>query len=344
MKETTGSRSLMVQFHDFAQLPKVDDRSVLYIKAISIFIAYVLLWTKVTFFLPDSVLGVYLCYIMLGIIIVLIGFWILHDVGHGTFLRTPKANRRLYLPIEMITGASMKIWKLQHDTHHGSPNSPNDTDIQQAPFLRMHPDQELKWYHRYQHLYAPLLYTLSFFSWIFGRDFKRVFSGRIDDGEGRPRKLKMSKRDYVEFALGKTLFFATTIVIPLLVNGWVIALPLLTMFMVMGLLLACVFQPAHVNTESKTLSEAEVRKIGYLEMQLATTMDFATGPIWTQVLGGLNLQVAHHCATYMSHVNLYTVSRKLREFAKVHGLKYQSMSLPKAWWSHLVMLYRYGRA
>lgn len=349
MKKARESESLMVKFHDFAQIRKLQKdggKSVLYTKAISIFIIYVALWVKATFFLPEEVWAIHLWYTLRAVSIVLVGLWILHDVGHGAFFHSPSMNRKLYGPIEMLTGANVFLWASQHNAHHKSPNSPDDTDIQQAPFLRLHKDQKLKWYHRYQYIYAFPLYSLGYTTWVFRRDFKRMFwTGRIDDGKsGRPQKLKITKQHRTDMLVNKGVFVLITIVIPIVINGWSIVLPVIGMLITVGFLLSLVFQTAHINTSSQTLSAEEVCNMDYLEMQLATTMDFATGPVWTQILGGLNLQVTHHGAMNIDHTKLHQISKKLRRFAHERGLSYHSMSFSKALWSHLVMLYRYGRA
>lgn len=349
MKKTRESESLMVKFHDFAQIRKLQKdsgKSVLYTKAISILIIYVALWVKATFFLPEEVWAIHLWYTLRAISIVLVGFWILHDVGHGAFFHSSSTNRKLYRLIEALIGANIFLWVFQHNAHHGSPNSPDDTDIQQAPFMRLHKDQELKWYHRYQYIYAFPLYSLGYIAWVGRRDFKRMFwTGRIDDGKsGRPQKLKVTKQQQSNMLVNKGVFVLITIVIPIVINGWSVVLPIIVMLITVGFLLSLVFQLAHVNTFSRTLSLEEVRKMDYLEMQLATTTDFATGPIWTQILGGLNLQVVHHVAMNVDHTKLYEVSKLLKRFAREHGLKYHRVSFPRALWSHLVMLYRYGRA
>lgn len=345
MEKKRSGENLVKEFQEIAKREANNGRVVLYTKAIAISVLFFVLWGNATFNLPDSTLGMYTNYILMGMTIPLIGFWIFHDVGHGTFFRSQKANRRLYLPIGVITGASLRIWKAQHDLHHRAPNGPSDTDIQQEPFLRLHKSQEKKWFHRFQFIYAFPLYSLGFISWIYIRDLKRAFSGRIDDGKGKPVKLRWKKADYVNFWLTKALFTLFTIVIPVVINGPKVILPIVTMFIVVGFLLSIVFQPAHVNHKVENISAKNEGSIEFFERQLRTTMDFGVrNPFWSFLLGSLNLQVLHHVAPNLNHTSLQSLRGEFLRFVHERNLPYHQTSMVGAIRSHLTELYRLGNA
>jgi linoleoyl-CoA desaturase len=64
-----------------------------------------------------------------------------------------------------------------------------------------------------------------------------------------------------------------------------------------GLILAMIFQPAHVVEETEFPLPTEKGSIEnhWAEHQLRTTMNFATGdPVFSWLVGGLNHQVEHH--------------------------------------------------
>lgn len=343
MEKIQSGENLVKEFQEIAKKEARSGRVVLYVKAIAISVLFFVLWGNATFNLPGSTLGMYTNYILMGMTIPLIGFWIFHDVGHGTFFESQRANRRLYLPLGVITGASLRIWKAQHDLHHAVPNGPNDTDVQQEPFLRLHKSQKRKWFHRFQFIYAFPLYSLGFISWIYIRDLKRAITGRIDDGKGKPRLLKWKKADYVNFWLTKALFTLFAVVIPIAMNGPKVILPIVVMFIVTGFLLSLVFQPAHVNHKVENIEKEEEYPVGYFERQLRTTMDFGVrNPFWSFLLGSLNLQVLHHVAPNLNHTALNSLRGGFLRFVRERNLPYHQTSMLGAIRSHLIALYRYG--
>lgn len=56
----------------------------------------------------------------------------------------------------------------------------SDPDVFSSfPLMRMHPLHAPSWFHRYQHLYAPLLFALMTLAKVFQQDFEVVLSGRL---------------------------------------------------------------------------------------------------------------------------------------------------------------------
>ena len=126
----------------------------------------------------------------------------------------------------------------------------------------------------------------------------------------------------------------------------------LTGFLVMhyfaGLILAMIFQPAHVAGETEFPLPTDEGNIEnhWAEHQLRTTMNFATGdPIFSWLVGGLNHQVEHHLFPTICHVHYPKISKIVKETAKEFNLPYlDKKTFVGALWSHEQMLRKLGRA
>ena len=109
------------------------------------------------------------------------------------------------------------------------------------PFCRLTPAQRWRWGHRFQHVYAWLLYSLLAMKWQFIDDFKDVITGRIG-GQRFPRPRGL---DLVWLLAGKAVFFVCP-ALPLLLHpvGSVL-LCYAAASITVSLVLAVTFQLAH---------------------------------------------------------------------------------------------------
>lgn len=76
-----------------------------------------------------------------------------------------------------IIGAHGEAWKQRHvNAHHYAPNVKGyDPDLKIAKIIRVVPGSEYFWYHAYQHIYAPVAYTIYSLFWVFIKDFVILF-------------------------------------------------------------------------------------------------------------------------------------------------------------------------
>ena len=88
-----------------------------------------------------------------------IGFSVMHDANHGAYSPSPWVNRVVGFALDLVGGSSY-VWRFKHNVrHHTWANVDGmDADIDAAPFLRLAPTQRHLAAHRWQHLYAWLLY------------------------------------------------------------------------------------------------------------------------------------------------------------------------------------------
>src|SRR5690606_36331206 len=123
------------------------------------------------------------------------------------------------------------MWKMKHNViHHTYTNIEGiDDDLDAKPFLRLCETQEYYKFHRYQHLYFWLTYSLLYLFWIFFSDYKKYFTQKVGD---IPLK-KMTAKDHITFWSFKTLHAAMFVVVPIITVGlgpWAIGFIVYTLF------------------------------------------------------------------------------------------------------------------
>ena len=181
---------------------------------------------------------------LFGFILASIGFNIMHDACHGSYSSNKKINEIFGLTMNALGGNAF-IWKQKHNiVHHTYTNIDGmDDDIAKSPLIRM--CQTQKWFpiHRVQHLYLPLVYSITTIAWTFLTDFMKYFSGKVVSTGIK----NMSRKEHLIFWISKILCAGVYILLPLFLKGWLFWLLFFTsMHLVFGLTLAFVFQLAHV--------------------------------------------------------------------------------------------------
>jgi len=118
------------------------------------------------------------------------------------------------------------------------------------------------------------------------------------------------------------------------------------MHLISGLVLALIFQAAHVLEETNFY---EVSSTGSVENnwaihQLKTTANFANGSVlFSWFIGGLNYQIEHHLFPNICHVHYRKISSIVKETAKKYNVPYyQHKTFFGALKSHFTMLNELG--
>ena len=274
-----------------------------------------------------------------------IGFSIMHDANHGAYARTTPANRAWALTLDFI-GASSHVWRFKHNTlHHTYANIDGmDTDIDAAPFLRLAPSQPLRFFHRYQHIYAWPLYGLLAIKWWFVDDMLNLVRGRV----GSVVFPRLTGRQLSTLVAGKAVFVTWAVLVPLLVfrSAWVAPLFLLGGF-VLGSVLSIVFQLAHTvpDAELHVAFPGEQRmSTGWAEHQVRATVDFAPrNRLLGWYVGGLNFQIEHHLFPEVCHQHYRPLAGVVEAACLAHGIPYHTQpTLRGAVAAHFRFLYALG--
>lgn len=284
--------------------------------------------------------------ITLGAFAAGIGFNIGHDAIHGSYSADPRVNQIVSLAFEMM-GANAYTWRIRHNVlHHTYTNViGSDGDLESMPLLRFCLKPGRKWFHAYQHIYAPMLYCFTSLVWVFKKDYKHILEERQD----QRLKKKPPVHVYVSLVGFKLLHYFLFLVLPFLVLnvsiGQVVT-GFLAMHFTMGFLLAMVFQLGHCVEGPEFLNYPSSRQINdsWAEHQLKTSSNFGSHFLNTWFCGGLNFQIEHHLFTGICHVHYKALSKIVREMAREYGLPYNEFpSFLAGVRSHFKTLKFFGR-
>lgn len=276
----------------------------LYLKTFILVPAFFGLYTWIVFFTPVwwvALLGLAL----FGIVKALIGFNVMHDACHGSYSTNKNINNFVSYSMNML-GSNAFFWRIKHNiVHHTYTNVDGiDDDIMKSPIMRFCESQPRKAHHKYQHIFAPMLYCLATVFWVFFADFEKYFGKRISTTPIN----KIPLKEHIVFWLTKLYYGVFFIAIPCYVVGvgnWAIGYFFYNA--VFGFVMSLVFQLAHV-VEKTHFVDANNRKVQinseWAVHQVDTTADFApNSKVVSWLMGGLNFQTIHHLFPRVSHVH-----------------------------------------
>lgn len=286
---------------------------------------------------------------LMGFALAGIGMSVMHDANHSSYSRNPKVNYWLGHTLNLL-GASVFNWKLQHNVlHHTYTNITDlDDDIEAKLVFRFSPHTEVKWYHRFQYIYAFLFYGILTLFWVFIKDFVQYVKYRqrgVNTNTTRQNRIVLAKILAV-----KTVYIATFFIVPV----FILNLPagayisgFLLMHFIAGIILTIVFQLAH-SVEHTTHPLPD--KTGTVENcwaihQLNTTSNFSRkNKIISWYVGGLNFQVEHHLFPNICHVHYPAIAPIVKQTAEEFGIPYlENKTLLKAVGSHINLLKHFGK-
>jgi linoleoyl-CoA desaturase len=267
--------------------------------------------------------------IVMGIGLSGIGLSVMHDANHGAYSHIPWVNTTIGYSLNLV-GANAFNWKMQHNVlHHTYTNiHDEDEDISPRGVLRLSPHSEWKHMHRYQFIYAWLLYGLMTIVWMVAKDFMRIVHYQKT---GLAKKHKANIRHEWSILIATKLVYVGYIfVIPLLFTSlawWHILLGIFMMHYLAGFMLAIIFQPAHVieGTDYPLPNEDHALENNWAVHQLMTTTNFGNNSRWfSWYVGGLNFQIEHHLFPNICHVHYRKIAGIVKETALEFDLPYKS--------------------
>ncbi len=278
-----------------------------------------------------------------------IGVNVMHDANHGAWSKSKFWNNVMGKSVNLI-GGNARTWRLQHNVlHHAYTNVDGmDHDLDGPVFLRFSPSQKRKGYHRFQHIYAWFFYGLQTFARTLATDFTNA---KLFRDRGLIRKPKEYRDILLNIAYGKIIYFFYILAIPLVFSPapwWLILVGFATMHYVLGLVLALIFQSAHVMPECQfpVANAGGTIENNWAVHQMQTTTNFSPkSKIFSWFVGGLNFQIEHHLFSNICHTHYGEISKIVSSTAKEFGIKYnQQKSFARAIWEHGKMLKTLGTA
>jgi len=283
---------------------------------------------------------------LLGFTLASIGFNVMHDACHGSYSSHKWANNMMGLTMNAL-GGNAYIWKQKHNIiHHTYTNVDGmDDDIAKSPLIRQCDTQKWLPMHRIQHIYLPLVYSITSLAWALLTDFMKYFSGKVH----QTGMQKMDTKEHVIFWVSKVLYLSVYVLIPLFFLGpigWLLFFA--AMHVVEGLTLAIVFQLAHVveHTEFEVVTvDPKVIESEWAVHQVKTTANFANNnKIISWLVGGLNFQIEHHLFPRVSHVHYPAISKIVKSVCEKYGMPYhQYPTMISAVASHFRFMRQLGR-
>lgn len=287
--------------------------------------------------------------IIMGIGIAGIGLSIMHDANHGAYSNKKWVNNLMGYALNLVGGNALN-WKIQHNVlHHTYTNIHEvDEDISPRGVLRMTPHSDWKFFHRFQFMYAWLIYGLMTIVWVLAKDFARINKYHRD---GLIKKQHTDIRtEWLILIATKVTYALYIFVIPMLVLNiawWQVLLGFFIMHYVAGFILAVIFQPAHVidGTEYPLPDETGTMENNWAIHQLLTTTNFANkSRVLSWYVGGLNFQIEHHLFPNVCHVHYRNISKIVKSTAEEFGLPYKSQpTFAHALWNHGKLLRQLGK-
>jgi linoleoyl-CoA desaturase len=188
--------------------------------------------------LPGYLHPILACVIM-GLTASFVGTCIQHDGSHGAFSNSKPINKAAGWTLDMI-GASAFTWEIQHMLgHHPYTNLldvegiggkmdgnkdglgddiESDPDVFSSyPFMRMHPHHTREWYHAYQHIYAPFLFSFMTLSKVLSQDVEIIRAKRLYHIDATCRYASIL--NVIRFWFMKALSFVYMVFLPCYFQG-----------------------------------------------------------------------------------------------------------------------------
>ena len=316
-----------------------------------------LLWIKFAFYFltgAAAYASVYLidnpylfvaCFILYGLIGILLAFNFAHDFSHGTLFKRQSWNQAGFVFIYALNGAHAEAWKERHvNSHHHAPNVDGyDSDLKISKLIRVIPNSQRFWFHRFQHIYAPVAYTTYSLFWIFIKDFVILFSA--DEYESHK-----TLGYHVSFWLQKLFYLTYLLVLPVLFSSqsWMIVLlAFLAMHLVQSLfLLFTFFMTHHVEeTHYPAVNEEGMINTSWLMNQVKSSNDmYPFSRVANFIFGGFNNHTAHHLFPHIHHAHYPELSRVLYRTLSQYDITANQTTYWGGIISHLKLLKKMGRA
>lgn len=280
-----------------------------------------------------------------------VGLSVMHDANHGAYSRKEWVNT-LVSNVMIILGGSARNWRIQHNVlHHTYTNvTDHDEDIDPPLFmLRFSPHSKHYAIHKFQHLYAWFFYGMMTLFWYLTKDYQQAY---------RYKKKGLIQAQGVTFGqhmfriiFFKLLYTLLLLFLPIYFGGasWLTnVIGFLIMQFICGLILAMIFQPAHIVPTSTfpMPNNSGVVEADWAVSQLYNTANFAPkSRLFSWYVGGLNYQVEHHLFPSICHIHYKHISKIVEQTATEFHLPYHSyQTFIAALSEHTKMLKNLGKA
>jgi linoleoyl-CoA desaturase len=249
-------------------------------------------------FHANNFLTLCLAFLSVGFTMLIMGINFGHDGAHGCLTGNKKFDGTLFQILYGIQGLGGYMWQIRHNSaHHIFPNVyDRDSDLEMSPLILLNPKQKSKPIHKYQHIYAPLLYVVVTLFWIFAEDF--IIMIRKDSANSKIKKIPTI--EWIKIVAIKVIYLFNFIVLPTLITSFsliqVVSAFLIMHFIISFFLTFTFFISHHIQeiTYVRANEETNIIENSWLSHQINTTIDFHPKSYVAHFLfGGFNTHIAH---------------------------------------------------
>lgn len=282
-----------------------------------------------------------------GVSALLLAINVGHDAAHQALTRHRWLNHLIQTICFLPLGANAYLWRLRHvKSHHVFPNVNGcDIDIDDTVFLRLSPNRPPRRYHRYQHLYAPIVYWLVGLHTAVYQDFVYLFKRRL----ANMSDIRHPPFEYASFVLEKVGYVSIVFLIPMMVMErpwWHIAVGVLVMTSVMSVVFVALLIGTHFSEAAKFPAVESTGRIphSWAVHAMITSVDWnPTSKLANFFVGGANAHAAHHLFPTFAHIHYVPITRIIERTAREFGMPYNRTTLWGMIRSHFAFLRRMGR-
>jgi len=235
-----------------------------------------------------------------------------------------------------LLGLGRNMWILKHNVlHHISPNTFGiDVDAASgSPFLRLHPNQEILWYHKYQYIYILPIMLFLYIQWHFieyingivfflksthngGKTYGNTFHFLSNGTEYIP--LYLSKLYFIFMHIGFKILF-----IPYHQQSSYILTSIVSL-LTLGASTGIILILNHIQNDLQhKLTEINNKHDMFIHINVLNSSNWSSGSLfWEHITAGLNHQIEHHLYPSMHPQNYPLISHIVRQTCNEFGLTY----------------------
>jgi len=261
-----------------------------------------------------------------GALWVMVGFNEMHDGSHYGISKYPQVNQFLEKCWNSFGLWNSVIWSLHHVYAHHSYTGHDklDPDIRHyRPFAVKFIGQSsvLYFFRKVQH------FTITFIATI----LPGMYYGQMIAYINGAIKGKMMGTPLPKNVFTHTQWFEIFLSILSLYCLWQgLFLPTMMYSMAQNIFYHFNIAPDHDTYENNVDNKVEGRTNNWLRMQILNSGNFyAQNSLWTNLFGGINLQIEHHIFPNMSHVHYSTIQPIIEAYSKKKGYSY--VNHPNLW-------------
>lgn len=288
-------------------------------------------------------LAFFLLYLFHGCGHIVFSFNVGHDALHGAISKDNKINKLWSYSYDLL-GVNTYMWRfMHHQGHHACLNVyGEDMSLETAGFFRLSSRQDPKFYHKYQHYYALIIYGLYLLYYVFYKDYKYFFS----KNNIHLKNVKHPLKEWLLLFTGKGIYVFYMLVLPLLllpISPWFVCFTFVFTLFMIGIIMSLTFQTTHI-IDSTYYPAHKTEYENYVYHVFATTADYAAeNPVANWFFGGLNVHVVHHLRADICHTHYPNLTKIVKATAAEFGVKYrENKTIFGAAKSHLQALKRLG--